>query len=170
MPVLVRPTQTRLAWSDFEVTDETFRDGVAEAGFDSGFQPENFSPRRVRGSFYLPETFTVRVWPVARVNREADQTPELLAHEQLHFDVGIVCARALARDITGLNRRTVDDLGTALSDLQQLHMFDRADAIQQAYDTQTQHGRDADKQREWQAAMAQCLGSRTMTRLMGLPL
>lgn len=170
MAIHVRPTKTTLAWSDFEESGDTLRDHDAEAGYDSGFVPESFTPRRIRGRAHLPATYTVRVWPIARVASGVSRTDALLAHEQLHYDVGIICARALARDLEGLNGSDPDDLLTQLSDMQVLHMSTRAGAIQDAYDTQTQHGRNATRQQEWQAAMAQCLGRASMTRIMGLPL
>ncbi len=57
MPVLVKPTKTKLTWGDFGKSSGTFGNEVAEAGYDSGFQPENFTPRQIRKLFYLPATF-----------------------------------------------------------------------------------------------------------------
>ena len=170
MPVLVKPTKTKLTWGDFGKSSGTFGNEVAEAGYDSGFQPENFTPREIRKLFYLPATFTVRVWPVANVYEKADLTDALLAHEQLHYDVGIVCARALARELEGLSNATPQGLADAISALQATHMFDRAGKIQEAYDTETEHGKDRDKQQKWQDAMKECLANRNATRLKGFAL
>lgn len=172
MAILVRPTKTTLAWSDFVETRDSLQDHEAEAGYDSGFVPANFTPQRIRGRAYLPATYTIRVWPVARVAPGANRTTELLAHEQFHYDVGIICARALARDLEGLNGSDPSDLLAQLTDLHVLHMLTRAGAIQDAYDSasETDHGRNADKQRDWQAAMAECLARPSINRIMGLPL
>ncbi len=166
MPVLVKPTKTTLAWSDFQLTSETFDDGVAEAGFKTGFPP-SIMTRKVAGLYYLPDPFIIRILHRARVNKDADQTDELLAHEQLHFDLGIVCANALARDLDGLSATSAQALANAFDALRRLHVDDRADDISRAYDEQTKHGKDQKMQCVWQAAMAECLARPSMTRLMG---
>ncbi len=170
MPILVKPTKTKLAWSDFTVSSDALQDDEAEAGYGSEFRPAVFKPRNIKGRAHLPATYTIRVWPKHRVAPGADKTAELLAHEQVHYDVGIVCARALARDLKGVNGADPDELLTLIDGLHDLHMLTRAGAIQDAYDTQTKHGHDSTKQKEWETAMAQCLASTTMTRIMGLPL
>ncbi len=170
MPVLVKPTKTKLDWADFPESGGTLRDHDAEAGYESEFIPTNFTPRKIRGRAYLPATYTIRVWPVLQVSRGANKTSELLAHEQLHYDVGIICARALARELDGLNAADPSELLGRVNELHELHMLTRAEAIQTAYDNQTKHGKDATKQKAWEDAMAQCLGTSSITRIMGLML
>ena len=170
MPVLVKPTKIKLEWTDFEESGASLQDHDAEAGYDSEFVPANFTPRKIRKRAHLPATYTIRVWPMLQVAPGANTSDELLAHEQLHYDVGIVCAKALARELDGLNAVDPAELLTLVNDLHELHMFTRADAIQKAYDVQTEHGKKAEMQKQWQDAMAQCLAKRSITRIMGLPL
>ena len=170
MPIRVNPAKATIDWSDFKLVGSIRGAAIARAGYKSSFAPARVPRRVVDKKFLLPENFTIRIHVVASVERSADKTSALLAHEQLHYHVGIVCARALCRDLQGLSAKTYDKLMSAFKKLTRTHLSRRAAAIQRAYDHQTNHGLISDKQQEWEAAMAQCLAKPSLTRLMGLPL
>jgi hypothetical protein len=170
MPIRVNPAKATLEWSDFHQVAKIPGAAIARAGYASSFAPARVPRRIVDKKFLLPENLTIRINVVASVERSADKTSALLAHEQLHYHVGIVCARALCRDLIGLSAKTYDKLMGAYRKLTRTHLGKRAAAIQRAYDKQTNHGLISDKQQEWEAAMADCLAKPSLTRLMGLPI
>lgn len=170
MPILIKPARQTLGWNDFTTSSEKLRDHDAEAGFEAYFIPDVFEPQKIRGKAYLPATYTIQIDLIARKSKGITETAELLAHEQVHYDVGFACAKALARALNGLSAANPQALLDKIDALHKLHMLTRAQAIQKAYDNQTDHGKNAAKQQAWEVAMAQCLASPTMARVMGLPL
>ena len=170
MPIRVNPAKDTIEWTDFHEVAKIPGPAIARAGYRSSFAPARVPRRVVEKKFLLPENLTIRINVVASVERSADKTSALLAHEQLHYHVGIVCARALCRELQGLSNKTYDKLMGAFKKLTRTHLSRRAAAIQRAYDRQTNHGLISDKQKEWEVAMAQCLAKPSLTRLMGLPI
>lgn len=100
-----------------------------------------------------------RMW-----SRPAAQTPQLLKHEQGHYDITALLMRDLDTDLTALMRAgqayaTRHDLAQAIANLQQpaVAMVNRLQSTTTAdgvYDRQTHHGTDAPAQRRWDAALA----------------
>ena len=170
MPIKVIPAKKTIEWADFHLVGRISGPAIARAGYTSSTVPARFPRRIIDRKFHLPENLTIRINLVASVERTAQQTNELLAHEQLHYHVGVVCARALCCDLQGLTARSYSGLMHAYSKLNRLHLRTRAAVIQKAYDKQTNHGLIVDKQLEWEAAMAECLAQPSLTRLMGRPL
>ena len=86
--------------------------------------------------------------------REGKQSPELLAHEQLHFDISELYARRL---YIRLNKKTywfnyrkqiVDIFNTTMKEL---------NATQAKYDTETAHFLNKAKQKQWEINIAKQL-------------
>ncbi len=107
MPITVIPTPASLGWTNFSPV-RALSNGE-DAHIDPGYEVQNRPLRRVGGQFLLAETFELRVHPRARVLRTANQTADLLAHEQGHYDIGILAARALARDLATISAATPSD-------------------------------------------------------------
>ena len=170
MPIRVNPAKATLEWSDFHEVAKIPGPAIARAGYASSFAPARIPRRVVEKKFLLPENLTIRIHVAASVERSADKTSALLAHEQLHYHVGVMCARALCRELQGLSAKSYNKLMAAYRKLIRTHLSTRAGAIQRAYDRQTNHGLISGKQQEWEAAMAECLAKPSLTRLMGLPL
>ena len=82
------------------------------------------------------------------------QTPALLKHEQLHFDISELYARRL---YIALNEKTY----SADYKMETAQIFSRIigalNAAQDKYDTETQHFFSTKKQREWEADIARQL-------------
>jgi len=144
------------------------------AGEDAHIDPHFDVPtrplRQVGGQFMLAETFQITVTPVARVRPGTSQTATLLAHEQGHYDLGLLAARVMARDLQNLRASTQAALGTALRDSFTLHTVTRLGPIQQRYDTDTAHGTNSQQQQRWEITIRSCLSDPNCSQINGLPL
>lgn len=81
-----------------------------------------------------------------------DQSPALLAHEQLHFDIAELYARKIRKQILTLTTDGVNDadrINTAIRAL-----LDESNEIDKQYDAETLHGSIPSKQAKWQAKIA----------------
>ncbi len=93
-------------------------------------------------------------------------SPELLAHEQLHFDITEAFSRRLTLKIAPL-RGKGRDAASAVADLQaQLQAaYDAANVelltYQNAYDSETRHGTRRKVQKKWSAKVDQLLADAT---------
>lgn len=76
-----------------------------------------------------------------------DQSPELLAHEQLHFDLAEVFARKIRKKITELNKQDVSNVKAYNQAIQQL--LEESNEADRQYDIETLHGALDQKQAEW---------------------
>ncbi len=168
MAITVVPRPVTVSWSDFSPADSLPSD--EEAHMDIGFDVENKNFRRVGNQFMVAETLEVGVKPQARVLRSASQTDKLLAHEQGHYDIGILAARALARELAALHAATPAALGLAMKSCFTLHRVTRLDPIQKKYDKDSGHGTNAQEQARWAGLIKAGLAAVAAVQLDGLPL
>jgi len=168
MPITVVPHPVSLGWSDFSPVRALSNN--EDAHIDPGYEVENRPIRKVGSHWMLAETLELRVHPRARVLRSASQTDELLAHEQGHYDIGILAARALARDLATIGAATPAALKHALDAAFDLHTRTRLGPIQQAYDHDTNHSRNAQEQQRWARLIAAALASTSATAINNLTL
>lgn len=78
---------------------------------------------------------------------EDRQSPAILQHEQLHFDIAEVYARKLERKLNSLKIRKSQKAGAS----KLLQRYTRAQLASQArYDAETVHGLNHKKQKAWQ--------------------
>jgi hypothetical protein len=168
MAITVVPKPVTVSWSDFNTVDSLPVD--EDAHIDMGYEVENKSFRRVGGQFMVAETLEVRVKPLAKVLRSASQTGTLLAHEQGHYDIGILAARALARELALLHAATPAALGLAMRSCFTLHTVTRLDPVQKKYDKDTGHGTNAQEQARWAGLISAALAAVATMQLDGLPL
>lgn len=168
MPITVVAHPVALSWGDFSTVDSL------PPGEDAHTQPafdlQNKPLRRVGRQFMLADTLEIRVHPVARVLKSANQTDPLLAHEQGHYDVGILAARALARDLEALQASSPRELARAADAAWNLHIQTRMGPIQKAYDKDTKHSQDTTEQARWAGAIQAALVSAAATHLNKLEL
>jgi len=160
-----------LAFSDYTVqgvvTDPN--DGSAQDAFTS-FNFEllpNLPPEHHNGRFRMPRTMSISITPIALLRSGAPQTAGLLAHEQLHYDVGFVIARQLAREFNIIDAATDAALRTTINQLIQLHFHTRARLIQTRYDRESNHGLNAHFQRVWSQNMRGCLANPHASQIGG---
>jgi uncharacterized protein DUF922 len=157
MAITALANPARLEWRHFR--DVSVLPGSEWAHVDPHFDIPNRPLRQVDGQFMLAETFQVTVTPIARARRGITRTPTLLAHEQGHYDLVLLAARAMARDLQTLRAPNRAALQTALQQCYTLHAT-RLGPIQEQYDSDTEHGVVVAQQQRWQLMIRACLDDR----------
>jgi hypothetical protein len=170
MAITVTTTPVTLSWSNFRTVPTLVdpADGQvidAYTAFDFNFPSR--PPRTVNGQFALADPLVITITPNCQFRSGATQTAALLSHEQFHYDVGTVTARALARHLMALRASTVPALASAMRAAVTLHFVTRTGLIQRRYDKDTRHGTVARYQRIWKRRMATCLGNPRAQQLGG---
>lgn len=168
MPITILPNPITLAWSDFATVNALSNN--EDAHIDPGYEIQNRPLRRVNNQFMFAETFELRVHPRARVLSTANQTTDLLAHEQGHYDIGILAARALAADLASLSAKTPAELSRLAHDSLTLHTRTRLGPIQHAYDHDTNHSQNTQEQQRWSQMIATAMARSVATSINNLPL
>lgn len=170
MAITVQANPANLTWGHFKLVSNLLdpNDGTSvDAVTLFNYNLPNRRPRMVNGRAALADPMVLTITPNCKVRQGTSQTAGLLSHEQFHYDVGIVTARALARFMTRLRTRNFPDLRTELNRAVRLHFTRRADLIQRRYDKDTRHGQDAHQQRIWKRNMASCLAKPRTNQLGG---
>jgi hypothetical protein len=160
-----------LTWDDYDErtvvidpADGSLQDAVT--AFEFELMP-NVPAERHNGRFRLQRIMSISITPIALVRTGAPQTAELLSHEQLHYDVGFVIARQLARELNVIDAATEPELRTRLDQLINLHFHTRARLIQSRYDQESNHSRNVHFQRVWKHNMAACLANPHASQIGG---
>ncbi|MCP4783052.1 MAG: hypothetical protein GY903_20625 [Fuerstiella sp.] len=160
-----------LQWSHFTPVPNRPRDPHDNTEVDALTMYDYLLParaaRRVGSLFALNDSLVLLITPNCRVWRNCPRTPALLAHEQFHYDVGIVVARAAVRHFSALRASTSAALGTALAAATRLHFSTRNNLIQRRYDIDTRHGTNSHYQRIWKNRMATCLANPSADQIGG---
>ncbi len=163
MPITVQGSPINLTWANFSTVPNQIpdpADGVLVDAYTAfNFNIPNTPTRLVDGQHAVGETFTITITPNARVWSGVAQTANLLSHEEWHYHVGIVTARALARQMAALRAPTLPALGTLFQAAVRLHFTTRAGILQKRYDMDTHHGTQAHYQRVWKDRMTAVLSN-----------
>ena len=101
----------------------------------------------------------IKITPNSQVFTGVIKSPDLLSHEQFHYDVGILVARAFARKVMKLRCSSLAILSTEIQKARQLHFITRAGLIQKRYDLDSRHGANRHSQNIWKNQMASCLAN-----------
>jgi hypothetical protein len=139
----------RLSWSDFQTVDSLAGSEDAHIGAEISF-PRPLRMEKVAEGYRLP-SFTITVAPEPTrtlARRSAIRSEELLRHEQGHYDLVLLAARALARELTTLAASSATELSQRTQDCVAEHT-ERAARLSETYDRQTDHGRNAQAQARW---------------------
>jgi hypothetical protein len=146
-----KPSNGILTWDDF--TGNPVKQSPFSAQTTTRFYTNIRSPKmygdtvRFRHIEVIVELDSVLSW-----SRPKERTENLLIHEQTHFDIAIICAKAYLRRLneTIFTRSTVDSL------LNQIHdqSMNEYRAMQKRYDEQTRNGKDKQKQQQWNTWVA----------------
>lgn len=80
---------------------------------------------------------------------------QLLAHEQLHFDIGELYARKIRRSLATLRKRRIKNEEAYLLCIQNL--TNERERVQSQYDFETHHGVHTMKQKEWSKTIYRAL-------------
>lgn len=134
----------KLTWNDFQATaDQTSHfHAKTQSGVKYSYRRQS-SPGQTKYTF---EVFSYCDKSLSWVKRNR-ATPELLMHEQLHFDISELHARKFKQAIKEANFSTLYD--TEISALFKENQGAR-EAMQEKYDRETQHMQNREEQSKWQ--------------------
>jgi hypothetical protein len=171
MAITVQANPVNLTWANFQVTpnkildpnDNTLQDSYTTFRYNIPDLP----PRTVNGQLMLADPMTITLTPYARVWSGVQQTAALLSHEEWHYHVGIVVARAFAREAARLHAPDMAGLRTAFQTAFNLHFITRVHLLQSRYDRDTLHGTQAHYQKIWKDRMTACLANPRADQLGG---
>jgi uncharacterized protein DUF922 len=170
-PITVVAEPERLTWSLFRKVDSmpapaedahiaaaiTFPDGLRIAK---------------QGDDYRLPPFTILVAPERTrtvLRRSVAESSELLRHEQGHYDLVVLAARALARELETASSASASDLSRHVQGAVDEHTA-RAERLSARYDRETDKSRNAAVQARWSALIEHALAGPPPRELEGLPL
>jgi Bacterial protein of unknown function (DUF922) len=144
-------------------------DGNQLANTDVAFDiPQAFGLNAHR-KYVLTGQFIV-IHPVVTYKNGAALTNQLLVHEQGHFDIGMLIARALARDLDQATGNHPGELRNAVTQIRDRHVVQRMAPIQRLYDRETKHGTDSAAQSRWNTDIQAALNQPTIQTFRHHPL
>ncbi|HEX8037663.1 MAG TPA: DUF922 domain-containing protein [Chryseosolibacter sp.] len=127
-----------LRWDDFR--GQPGEDAIGDAGTAVQIKAKPFRIKNV-----------VRYDVVALFNRRKswsrDQSPALLDHERLHFDIAELYARKIRKRIAQLHEAGVNDVKTYNAEIEEL--LTESNEVDYQYDIETLHGALSRQQAEW---------------------
>jgi hypothetical protein len=103
------------------------------------------------------------------VRRSIQPSRELLRHEQGHYDLVVLAARALAHDLDAVRADSPGEVARLAEDLVAEHTR-RAARLSERYDDETSHGRELAAQSAWNANLEAALAAPAVATIAGLPL
>lgn len=115
-----------------------------------GVPDTNLRPQPENGRFRIPK-ITVR-FTVVRDDTwvvQDKKTDVLLAHEQHHFDITGLIGREMGTALLAIRAADMSELQREVTRILK-HYRDQAEKLTTQYDDETEHGRNADKQRQWE--------------------
>jgi hypothetical protein len=128
----------KLSWDDFQGIPSTESHGDAATSVQIKAKP-----------FYIKDEIHYDVY--AYFNRQKswkrEQTPDLLQHEQLHFDIAELYARKIRQEIMRLKSLNVNDVDRMNSAVRLL--LEESNRVDIQYDAETLHGSFPKKQKYW---------------------
>lgn len=163
MSIQVVPIPAQLAWPQFKVVDSIPHGEDAHTDLNFILPHTNF--RLVSGKYMLADNLRMTVSPIIKVLKGANQTADLLAHEQGHYNIGILVGRAMARELEALSSASAQALATAASKAFDRHRLTLMPVVQDDYDTKTKHGLDPKEQTNWNGLIASGLAATVCAKL-----
>jgi len=168
--ITVRAEPERLTWSIFRSSDHLSGSEDAHIAAEMSF-PQPLRTENDDGRYQLPSfTITVAPQPTRTVVRPSvGASAFLLQHEQGHYDLVVLAARALARELEGVTAPSAGELSHIVEDCVSKHTA-RSERLSEAYDRDTDHSRDRRQQARWNDVIRAVLRDPTPTEIAGLPL
>lgn len=172
MSVTVSVSPTKLSWTDFAPVD-SLPDGSGDEAQTSTTMPgfAGLRPVSANGKFSLPD-LTLKVGldrTQTLVIRSAQKTPELLKHEQGHYDITVLTIRAMAKELEQIKAASTHTLEQELKAIVGKHQ-QRANMIEVKYDKDTNGSKDTDAQKSWNEAIDAAMQGIGISTLKGMPL
>lgn len=171
MPINVVGAPMNLTWGHFTIVPNQIID-PADGTLVDAYTAFNYNipvtPTQViNGQQALGSNFTITITPNARVWTGVARTDALLSHEEWHYHIGIVTARALAKQLAALRAPTLPQLSVLFNDAVKLHFTTRAGILQKRYDIDTRHGTQAHYQKIWKDRMTAVLANPNSDQIGG---
>ena len=136
----------KLSWGDFKMRLPETRSGDAHTEVNITWRYNTYCPDNALWFTVTALFLTEKSWVAP-----SQESETLLRHEQLHFDLAEIYARALRQR---LNSFKVDCEPTAATDTQIDQIgnkyVDALNAAHRRYDLETQHGLNGTRQGEWE--------------------
>ncbi len=154
MPVNNFNYQLSSTWSDFNPRSSR-PTGVNE---DAQIHPEMsfsaFQPGRKGNAIIIADvTIDIAVVPDDTWVVTSQQSPDLLKHEQGHYDILAICAREIYNAILALSGRSTNDLQTKINSTKE-RIGRKVTQIDVRYDTRTNHSQNTTEQQTWDQRIA----------------
>jgi hypothetical protein len=147
-----------LTWQNFRVVQSAPAGVTEEAQTEASIEP----PPKVQvlkdGNQFRLAAFDVKVRIVPHgtwVVRGKSSAP-LLVHEQGHWDIAGLTAHEYHAALEGLRAASPAELGTLAEQALQ-RIKTKVDRLQEKYDRETNHSRDAGKQTQWNTLIRTCI-------------
>jgi hypothetical protein len=148
MSITFKPLPHGVTWTHFRVVQTAPVDGLqAQTGYEI---KASFKSKGSGDSYSISNgAVTVSLVPADTWVVAGNKTAALLTHERLHYVIATLVGRELDKELAALTGSSDADVLQQASDLIDAKN-DRALAIGQAYDDDTDHGADAAQQTLWQ--------------------
>lgn len=157
-----------ISWNEFTEIESRPAGETEDAQIKSETMTGQATTRRVGGQWLLVELELEIVvdqeisWVV-----RSRKSSALKAHEQGHFDIhGLIIGRDVIEEIKALRARNNDRLGAALRGLM-ARARRRGERMTIAYDTNTRHGLDTERQAAWEAQIRNAIDNNVRLRAPG---
>ena len=138
----------RLSWEDFKGPVKAVSEESA-AATNCGIGFKTVGGKNGKPEVVVYNTFyTNRSWV-----RSDAKIPEILVHEQGHFDLCEIYTRKLRQRMTNFNFDVADVRSALMNIYEQLQ--NEYELRQQAYETETTHGTNIPVQKKWQQRISQ---------------
>ena len=128
----------KLSWDNFEntVSDDTFGDAGTAV-------------KIIAKPYFVGKRIEYNVLPLFDRKKSwvYEKDPDLLAHEQLHFDIAELYARKIRKKVAALQAENNKDLGYYNTEINKLLL--ESNEMDMQYDMETLHGGIKAKQMEW---------------------
>ena len=128
-----------LGWNDFQ--GKPGLEAIGDAGTAVAIKAK---PYMVKNKI----SYHVRALFIKTKSWYRDQSPALLAHEQLHFDIAELYARKARKKIAEIALTHEADLKVYNTAVRKI--LDESNRVDIQYDLETLHGAMSDKQEEWE--------------------
>ena len=141
------PTSTAIEWTEYRsLSWDDFR-----AAADKHSHGDASTAIRISAKPYMKKGklfYDVNAWFLPERSWYKSKSENLLAHEQLHFDLAELYARKIRYLVSDYRKMGVKDPKKYHAAIQQL--LDESNSIDQQYDSETLHGSLRSKQASWE--------------------
>ncbi|MDX2361980.1 MAG: DUF922 domain-containing protein [Crocinitomicaceae bacterium] len=149
--IIVWSADSKLNWSDFQAEPDLNDEYLARSWVQIGLTSKQYEDKVV---IQVPTYFyKSRSWSKKK------SSTNLLAHEQLHFDITELMARHIRQEFSEYKLTDVKSGFKELKSIYHKYYSTELDKYSRAYDAETNHGIIREEQEKWESKIAQELKS-----------